>query len=94
VKGDSESGWPGFRTRDDAVTQEGGTTVEENPDWHMFSESPRHKRTVRVPLRGTRGEVYALLACASDVTRNMRAESAITRGRSLLDAESRARRAA
>ena len=94
VLGDPETGWPGFWAQDDAALEGRAPVLEDNPDWQVFSESPRHKRTIRVPLVNARGEPYALLVCSSDVTRVMRAETELAAGRHRLDAETRARREA
>ena len=92
VLGDPAIDWPGFWAQDDAVLAGEAPVLEDNPDWRLFSESSRHKRTIRVPLANARGEPYGLLVCSSDVTRVVRAESELAQGRSRLDDETRARR--
>ena len=72
--GDPETGWAGFWPQDDAVTSSGVMAIEDNPGWTLFSQSPRHRRTVRVPLKNHRGEVYSLLVCSQDVTEHKQNE--------------------
>jgi len=68
VYGNPDTGWRGFWTQDDEVTSSGIASVEDNPDWCMFSETPRHKRTLRIPLKNAAGKICALLVCAKDIT--------------------------
>jgi len=68
VFGDPETGSVGFWAQDDAVTQSGEIAIELNPSWTLFSERPRYKRTLRIPLKNSSGEVYGLLVCAHDIT--------------------------
>ena len=72
VFGNPETGWIGFWPQDDAVVAAGEAAFEENPQWNTFSKTKRHRRTERIPLKNSRGEVYALLVCSSDVTDIMR----------------------
>jgi signal transduction histidine kinase/CheY-like chemotaxis protein len=72
VFGNSETGWIGFWPQDDAVVAAGEAAFEENPQWNVFSKTKRHRRTERIPLKNSKGEVYALLVCSSDVTDIMR----------------------
>ena len=68
VFGDPETGWKGFWPQDDEVTRSGILSVEDNPNWTLYSDTPRYKRTLRVPLTNENGEVYALLVCCQDIT--------------------------
>jgi len=68
VHGNPATGWAGFWAQDDAVTDSGQMTVEMNPNWTLYSRRPHYKRTLRVPLKNARGEVYALLVCVHDIT--------------------------
>lgn len=72
VFGNPETGWIGFWPQDDAVVASGEAAFEENPQWNVFSRTKRHRRTERIPLKNSKGEVYALLVCSSDVTDIMR----------------------
>lgn len=74
VLGNTETGWPGFWAQDDAVIKSGKTTSEENLDWRAFTVNRRYKRTVRLPLRNAKGDIYALLVVASDITDRVLAE--------------------
>ena len=74
VLGNSENGWPGFWAQDDAVVNAGVAASEENRDWRAFSVSRRYKRTTRVPLRNAKGDVFALLVIAADITDRVHAE--------------------
>lgn len=68
VFGDPSTGWKGFWPQDDEVTSSGQLSVEDNPNWTLYSDTPRYKRTLRVPLTNERGDVYALLVCTQDIT--------------------------
>ncbi len=68
VFGDPATGWKGFWPQDDEVTNSGKLSIEDNPNWTLYSDTPRYKRTLRVPLKNERGEVYALLVCTQDIT--------------------------
>ena len=74
VFGDSDTDWPGFWAQDDAVIEAGIPAHEENKDWRAFSLSRRYKRTTRVPLRNARGDIFALLVIAADITDRVQAE--------------------
>ncbi len=77
VLGDLETGWSGFWAQDDAVIESGTTTSEENLDWRAFTVNRRYKRTVRLPLRNAKGDIYALLVVASDITDRVLAERSL-----------------
>lgn len=74
VRGNVETGWPGFWAQDDAVVNAGVAASEENLDWRAFSLNSRYKRTTRVPLRNAKGDVCALLVIAADITDRVHAE--------------------
>jgi len=68
VLGNPDKGWMGFWPQDDAVVDSGLMTIEENPHWDLYSNSERYRRTIRVPLSNSRGDIYALLVCSQDIT--------------------------
>ncbi len=68
VFGNGTRKFPGFWNLDDAATDSGRQTVEENPHWDLFSKSERIRLTIRVPLKNHLGHVYALLVCSQDIT--------------------------
>lgn len=68
VYGDAKTGLKGFWAQDDEVTNTGVAAVEDNRNWRVFSAAPRHKRTMRIPLKNQQGKVYALLVCTHDIT--------------------------
>ena len=74
VLGNTETGWRGFWAQDDAVIESGTATTEENLDWRAFTVNRRYKRTVRLPLRNVKGDIYALLVVATDITDRVLAE--------------------
>lgn len=75
VHGDANTKYEGFWPQDDAATQSGKISVEENPHWDLYSDSERYRRTIRVPLKDHRGNVYALLVCSQDITDERKKES-------------------
>lgn len=75
VLGNPEKGWRGFWPQDDAVTDSGLTAIEENQHWDLYSNTERYRRTIRVPLRNTLGDVYGLLVCSQDITEQRQNES-------------------
>jgi len=68
VFGDPKTGWRGFWAQDDEVTNSGLATTEDNPTWRTFSAAPRHKRTLRIPLKNANGVIFGLLVCSQDIT--------------------------
>ncbi|MFK7993267.1 MAG: hypothetical protein AB8B87_03955 [Granulosicoccus sp.] len=50
VHGNPETGEIGFWAQDEAVTNNARATVEENPEWLLYSRKARYRRTYRVPL--------------------------------------------
>lgn len=85
VLGDPDSNYKGFWPQDDAVTQSGNISIEENPHWDLYSDSERYRRTIRVPLKGHTGEVYALLVSSQDVTDEMKKEALLADRTKMLD---------
>jgi signal transduction histidine kinase len=74
VLGNPETGWRGFWAQDDAVIASGEASFEENLDWRAFTVNRRYKRTLRLPLRNSQGQIYALLVVATDITDRVLAE--------------------
>lgn len=74
VFGNSDTGWAGFWPQDDAVMSSGEMSIELNPTWTAFSEKPRYKRTLRIPLKNAYGQVYGLLVCSHDITEQKKNE--------------------
>ncbi|MFK7858502.1 MAG: ATP-binding protein [Granulosicoccus sp.] len=72
VLGNPETGEAGFWAQDDAVTDSARATVEENPEWLLYSRKARYRRTYRVPLKNPAGHVFALLVCSQDITEQVR----------------------
>lgn len=68
VLGNSAKGLRGFWPQDDAVTDSGQISIEENPHWDLYSNTERYRRTIRVPLKNAFAEVYGLLVCSQDIT--------------------------
>lgn len=68
VFGDPATGWKGFWPQDDEVTSSGKISIEDNPNWTLYSDTPRYKRTLRVPLSNEKGVVYGLLVITQDIT--------------------------
>ena len=85
VMGDRDTGSPGFWAQDDAVTNSGIASVEENPDWWLYSSDARYRRTYRVPLKNAAGTVYALLVCSQDITDQQRNEQLLKERTSMLE---------
>ena len=85
VMGNSETDNPGFWAWDDAVTNSGIASVEENPEWWLYSSDARYRRTYRVPLKNAAGTVYALLVCSQDITDQQRNEQLLNERTSMLE---------
>ena len=85
VMGDRETDNQGFWAQDDAVTNSGMASVEENPKWKLYSSDARYRRTYRVPLKNAAGTVYALLVCSQDITDQQRNEQLLIERTSMLE---------
>lgn len=94
VYGDSKTKFPGFWPQDDAVTQSGKISIEENPHWDLYSRSERFRRTIRVPLKDHKGIVYALLVCSQDITDQRKKESLLEDRTKMLDRVTREKQSA
>lgn len=75
VFGDPDNDWQGFWPQDDAVTNSGNVSIEENPHWDLYSRSERYRRTIRAPLRNAEGKIYSLLVCSQDITEHKKNEA-------------------
>lgn len=84
VKGDIESGIPGFWPQDKEVTDSGEPAVEETPKWQLYSDEARYRRTFRVPLKNPAGRVFALLVCSQDITEQVNNEQLLAERTSML----------
>ena len=85
VKGSPDEGKVGFWAQDDAVTNSGEGSVEENPEWSLYSTKARYRRTYRVPLKNPAGNVFALLVCSQDITEQVRNEELLVERTSMLE---------
>ena len=85
VMGDPDNGNPGFWAQDEAATNSGIASVEENPEWLLYSSDVRYRRTYRVPLKNAAGKVYALLVCSQDITDQHRNEQLLDERTSMLE---------
>ena len=84
VEGDRETAKTGFWPQDDAVTASGEPAVEEEPEWQMYSQEARYRRTFRVPLKNPSGRVFALLVCSQDITEQVNNEHLLAERTSML----------
>jgi signal transduction histidine kinase/DNA-binding response OmpR family regulator len=85
VLGSDTADWPGFWPQDDKAVELGVPQVENNPEWRVMTGDTRHRRTTRVPLKNSWGQVYALLICSEDVTTIVKTEEILRERNNMLE---------